>query len=155
MQWKLFSFNVSAAFLKGVTSEEYHAAQQALTGERKPDRAVHLDLPRESIHPVKKLKGLESLIPGKHCLKMVKGGFGLKDSPRMRRVRLHSVLISPEIGLNACQADQSIYCKHKQDAQVEWVLVLVLSTHVHDLKGGGLQEEVDILVKILTDEFGK
>ena len=104
---------------------------------------------------MKKLKGLESFVPGKHCLKMVKGGFGLKDSPRMWRVRLHAVLISPKIGLKACQADQSIYCKHVKDADGSWRLVFILSTHVDDLKGGGEEEEVRTLVEVLTAEFGK
>ena len=40
-------------------------------------------------------------------------------------------------GLKACQADASIYCKHRWNAaQSTYDLVLIVSTHVDDLKGG-------------------
>ena len=63
MQWHVFSFDVSAAFPKGVTFEEANAAQQAISGESVPLRVVHLDLPRGSLQLVKRLKGLESFSP--------------------------------------------------------------------------------------------
>ena len=63
MQWHLFSFDVSAAFLKGVTLEEANAAQQTISGESVLLRVAHLDLPKESLHLVKRLKGYGSVQP--------------------------------------------------------------------------------------------
>ena len=169
MKWKLFSFDVSAAFLKGMTFEEVHKLQaemekqgidsEPMSGESEPKgsrpmRVVHLDLPKECLHLVKRLKGMESFNPIKHCLKMVKGGFGLKDAPRMWRLRLDAEL--KRCGLKACQADASIYCKHRWDqSSGTWTLVLILSTHVDDLKGGGEEHEVQALVKQLSAAFGE
>ena len=49
-------------------------------GSTRPMRVVHLDLPKERLHLVKELKGMETFNPTRHRLKMVKGGFGLKDA---------------------------------------------------------------------------
>ena len=82
MCWKLFSFDVSAAFLKGMTFEQVRLIEEEarsmtsggseLKSSKKPERIVHLDLPRESLHLVKKLKGMETFNPAKHGLNLIK-----------------------------------------------------------------------------------
>ena len=155
---------MSAASLKGAAFEEVRILEEKIAatspggtepkGSKKPERIVHLDLPKESLHLVKKLKGMETFNPSKHCLEMVKGGFGLKDAPRMWRLRLDFEL--KKCGLKACQADGSIYCKHRwNNERSAWDLVLSVSTHVDDLKGGGVDSEVQALVKQLTAAFGQ
>ena len=84
---------------------------------------------------------------------MVKGGFGLKDAPRMWRLKLDHTL--RQAGLKPTQADGSIYCKWRVDSSGEYHLVLIISTHVDDLKGGGVQREVDSLVAVMTKAFGQ
>ena len=46
--------------------------------------------------------------------------------------------------------DPQVYVRH-EDGQ----LVCMVSTHVDDLKGGGVQEEVNALITVLEKEFGK
>ena len=58
-------------------------------------------------------------------------------------------------GLKPTQADGSIYCKWQKDPKGVYHLVLIVSTHVDDLKGGGIQSEVDSLVAIMTAAFGQ
>ena len=45
--------------------------------------------------------------------KLSKGGFGLKDAPRMWRIRLGQIL-EQKLGLKPLQADRSIYCKWQE-----------------------------------------
>ena len=84
---------------------------------------------------------------------MVKGGFGLKDAPRMWREKLHKLLV--DFGMKALQSDRSIYCLWTQDKDDIYSLVVILSTHVDDLKGGGEEEYVNRLIKHLEGHFGK
>ena len=51
---------------------------------------------------------MEDFDPECHVLQMLKGGFGLKDAPRMWRIRLGQIL-EQKIGLKPLQADKRIY----------------------------------------------
>ena len=73
----------------------------------------------------------------------------MKDAPRMWRLRLHELLTI--FGCKALQSDQSIYCKWISQIQ----LILTLSTHVDDLKGGGIKSEVEKLFAHLEAAVGK
>ena len=115
-------------------------------------RAVHLIIPKESQHLIRKLKGFENYDLNIHILRLLKGGYGLKDAPRLWRKRLHESLVS--FGMKATQMDPSIYCKWRRQGE-NYELVLILSTHVDDLKGGGVPGESTGLLAHLEKEFGK
>ena len=89
MGWKLFSFDVSSAFLQGLPFEQQSMIAPSGAGS---ERTVHLETPKGPLELVKQPDGVESFDPLKHVLKMVKGGFGLKDAPRMWRERLHQLI---------------------------------------------------------------
>ena len=54
------------------------------------------------------------------------------------------------MGMKAPQSDKSIYGKWSENR-----LVLILSTHVDDLKGGGVDAEVTGLIQHLEKTVGK
>ena len=55
-------------------------------------REVCLEITKGSLASVRQLPGMEDFDPNIHVLQMLKGGFGLKDAPRMWRIRLGQVL---------------------------------------------------------------
>ena len=67
----------------------------------------------------------------------------------MWRKRLRQLLV--EFGLKALQSDPSVYCMWDGSNR----LVLVLSTHVDDLKGGGEEDLVSKLWKHLEAAVGE
>jgi len=78
----LFSMDISAAFLKGLTFKEI----AELTG--KPLRRVQFQMPANCIHLLRKLPGLADLSPLTEILELLRAIWGLKDAPRafgMRR----------------------------------------------------------------------
>ena len=77
----------------------------------------------------------------------------MKDAPRMWRIRLGQEL--EKLGLKPLQADKSIYCKWNLVGTQRPELVLIVSTHVDDLKGGGVKSEVERLITQLEKSFGK
>ena len=152
MGWALFSFDVSSAFLQGLTFDEQDKeacarAQDSSSGMSKERRVVHLEIPKDSLDLIKKLDGFGHFNPIQHVLQMIKGGFGLKDAPRMWRKRLHQLLT--EYGMKALQSDNSVYCLWSSGR-----LVLILSTHVDDLKGGGTEEATKGLFSHLEKAVG-
>ena len=94
----------------------------------------------------------ESFDPLKHVLKMVKGGLGFKDAPRMWRERLHQFLTS--FGMKSLQSDRSIYCMWTE-SNGTFTLSLILSTHVDDLKGGGTEQATRLLFEYLESHVGE
>ena len=130
----MFSFDVSSAFLQGLTFDEQdNSTANAGDSASKERRVVHLEIPKDSLNLIKQLEGFSHFNPLQHVLQMIKGGFGLKDAPRMWRKRLHQLLT--QYGMKALQSDDSVYCLWNSGR-----LVLILSCHVDDLKGGGTQE---------------
>ena len=96
-----------------------------------PERAVYLEPPRYARPLFRQLKGFEDMSPTAHVLGLLKGGYGLKDALRMWRKRLHKALT--QLGLKALQADPSLCCQWTGSGPRR--LVLIVSTHVDDLKG--------------------
>ena len=96
-KWELFSFDVSTAFLQGLTFEEMY--KMGFTNKRE----VCLEIPKGSLQLIRELPGMSDFDPDKHVLRMLKGGFGLKDAPRMWRIRLGQEL--EKLGLKPLQAD--------------------------------------------------
>ena len=146
-KWELCSHDVSTAFLQGLTFKEMQ--EMGFTNHRE----VCLDIPKNSLQIFSLLPGMSDFDPERHVLRMLKGGFGLKDAPRMWRIRLGQEL--EKFGMKPLQADKSIYCKWREVGAEHFELTLILSTHVDDLKGGGRPEEVTALINQLEKSFGK
>ena len=142
MRWPLHSADASEAFLRGLTFEE--VAKEP--GETL--RACELQLPPGCTPMFRELKGMESFNELSEVLRMLKPGYGLKDAPRLWNKALKKVLA--KIGLRATCADKELYVKHGNER-----LTLILSTHVDDLKFGGIETEVTALIKALEEAFEK
>jgi hypothetical protein len=140
-KWTLSTADVGCAFLRGLTFERL----AELTGE--PLRVVHFDPPAKFAALFTALPGMADTDWSRHTLKMVKPIYGLKDAPRCWRKQLHISLTG--LGGHALLCDPALYCwKH------EGGLVLLLSTHVDDLKLTGEDEWVAWLLAELTTQFG-
>jgi len=141
MGWTLVSMDVSQAFLRGVTFQD-------LSEETGKDlRSVQLDLPPGSAVLIRTLKGFEDFNPALECLDLIKPGYGLKDAPRLWNLALTKAL--NEFGLFPLQSDPQLFVKHDPHG----TLLLMISTHVDDLKGGGVKGEMDSLIALLETRF--
>ena len=139
--WKLYSFDVSQAFLRGITFQELSDS-----GESQVMRHVELDLPPGSVSLLQSLPGYSDFNAATETLSLIKPGYGLKDAPRLWNLALTRCLV--EAGLRKLQGDEQLFVKH-----VGGVLVLIVSTHVDDLKAGGEDAEITALVKLLESRF--
>ena len=142
MKWSLHSADVSEAFLRGLSFEE--VAKEP--GETM--RACELQLPPGCTPMLQELKGMEHFNEVTEVLRMLKPGYGLKDAPRLWNKALKRVLA--KVGLRATCADKELYVKHHNG-----VLILILSTHVDDLKFCGTEDECKSLIKALEEAFEK
>ncbi|CAK0808244.1 unnamed protein product, partial [Prorocentrum cordatum] len=140
--WALFSFDVSAAFAKGLTFQEL----SELTGE--PLRVVQFELHPDDIKLLRETPGYEDFNPSTEVIQMVKAVYGLKDAPRAWRKKLHLILES--FGLEALYADPQLYVLH--DTSVK--LNMILSAHVDDLKGGAPKTVAMEFLKHLEKHVG-
>ena len=109
-------------------------------------RSVQLDVPPGSVPLLRTLKGFENFNPSLETLDMIKPGYGLKDAPRLWNLALKRCL--SEAGLKPLQADEQLFVKHAHGA-----LVLIVSTHVDDLKAGGIESELKHLITLLESRF--
>ena len=139
----LFSFDVGAAFAKGMTFKEL----SELTGQ--PLREVQFDLTAEDVKLLRLIPEFKDFDPQRETLSMVKPIYGLKDAPRAWRKKLHMVLT--EWKLNQLYADEQIYYSHGEGGKLN----CILSTHVDDLKGGAPKETAMRLLKHLEESVGK
>jgi hypothetical protein len=142
MKWSLHSADVSEAFLRGLSFEE--VAKEP--GETL--RACELQLPPGCTPMLRELKGMEHFNEITEVLWMLKPGYGLKDVPRLWNKALKRVLA--KVVLRATCADKELYVKHHNGE-----LVLLLSTHVDDLKFCGPEAECKALIKALEEAFEK
>ena len=107
----LFSLDVSQAFAKGLTFEEY----ARLTGTQL--RQVEFDISADDVALVRKLPGFSDFNPATEVLRMLKPIYGLKDAPRAWRKRLHQVLT--EWGLCQLAAEAELYVRHDRSEGVK------------------------------------
>ena len=179
----LFSFDVSQAFAKGMTFEEY----AKLTGTTL--RRVQFSLHPDDVCILRMLEGYSDFDPSTEVLDMIKPIYGLKDAPRAWRKRLHQALT--KFGLRPLIAEPEVYVMHKYRKQPdsapksvksvsEWIdreqrvakelepkalshdseedetptLEMIISTHVDDIKGGATKAMADSLLAFLNKEFG-
>ena len=137
-QWSLFSWDISTAFLQGISFQDL----AKVTGE--PIRKACLKPPAGFEHMFRKIFGISFET---HVLEMIKPVYGLKDAPRAWRIALDNVLIRS--GGRPLNCDKALYVWFRRD-----VLAAILSTHVDDLKGGGMTEVVKHIKDCLERDFG-
>ena len=103
-RWRIFSADVSQAFLRGLTFK--------VAAEIKDEvqRDVQFTVPPGSAAILKMLPGYETFDPLNEVIRMLRCGFGLKDAPRLWHKVLRVHLIS--LGLRPLQSDAQIYVWH-------------------------------------------
>ena len=142
-KWTLFSADISQAFLRGLTFEEI----KELDGEIK--REVQITLPPGSIPVLRQIKGYEDFDPHTEVLGLLRGGFGLKDAPRLWQKKLQTIL--EKAGGRSLVTEPKLYVFNDPEGNLN----MVLSSHVDDLKGGGEPSCCERVMKILEEAFGK
>ena len=141
-RWTLFSADISQAFLRGLTFEQI----EQMEGEI--HREVQMTLPPGSVQVLRQIEGYEDFNEVTEVLRMLRGGFGLKDAPRLWQKMLQMVL--ERTGVVSLTIEAKLYVLRK-DGQIR----LVMSSHVDDLKGGGDDETRTLILTCLEKEFGK
>lgn len=134
--------DISQAFLRSITFEQIEKKD----GEIR--REVQLTLPPGSIPVLWNIPGYETFDSGKEVLRMLRGGFGLKDAPRLWQNMLQDVL--ERIGVVSLTAEPK-FDVYRQNNDIR----LVMTSHVDDLKGGGDDEIRDQVLRELEREFSK
>jgi hypothetical protein len=141
--WELFTWDVSTAFLQGVTFEEL----SSLTGE--PIREVAMTPPTGTEKYFREIPGLENINFSTHVLGMKKAVYGLKDAPRAWRIKLDRTL--RELGGHPLASDGALYVWHDTAGKLQ----LIISTHVDDKKGAGEEKVRQKVKQGLEKAFGK
>ena len=113
-----------------------------------PIRQVAFTPPKDSEKYVNELPGLSGYNPLTDVLNLLKPAYGLKDAPKAWRQKLDIVL--KEAGGRPLHTDISLYVWFSGNE-----LVLILSTHVDDLKGTGENATVRTVLKYLASKFGE
>ena len=145
--WRLFSWDISNAFLRGMSFEEI--AKE--TGQ--PLREVCMDPPADVytlLHEYPKFKGCDKLT---HFLRLLKGAYGLKDAPKLWKRRLEKALKT--LGGVQSMLETCIWLFFQKGDGGKAKLLCILSTHIDDLKGGGEDAFVKWLLEQLEALFGK
>lgn len=138
-RWELWSADVSEAFLRGLTFKE-------LQKQGEPIRSVQLELPPGSVPLFRQLPGMETFDSIREVLNMLRPGYGLKDAPRLWNLALRRALIALDLVATTC--DPELYVKHSGGR-----LVLIVSTHVDDLKLAGELGQLKAAIQALEKEF--
>jgi hypothetical protein len=142
-KWRLFSADISQAFLRGLTFEQV----AAMDGEVK--RRVQFTMPPGSIPVLRQLEGYEDFNPLVEVLLLLRCGFGLKDAPRLWQIMLKKVL--ERTGGKPLISDPQLYVYHDKNGELQ----LIMSSHVDDLKGGGEDAKREQVLSMIESEFGK
>ena len=109
--WVYFSYDVSQAFAKSLTFEEF----AELTDTEL--RMVEMKLSDRDIEIFKKLPGMEKFDPKIHFIKLLKPIYGLKDAPRAWRKRLHQILTW--FDMRSLIAEPEIYTLHDKQKVIK------------------------------------
>ena len=153
MQYTLFSMDISAAFLKGMTYKKI----AEVTGE--PLRTVQFDFPANDAWLLRQLPGMEDYDNNLEILDLIKAMWGLKDAPRAFGMRLKVTL--KECGYVQGIMDPQVWRKFKpgtpeassEMVMGEWLLSM-LTTHIDDIKGSATEKECEILLAALKKDYG-
>ncbi len=161
----LFSMDISAAFLKGLTFKEI----QQLTGE--PLRSVQFDFPAQDAWILQQLPCMSDY---DYHTDLIKALWGLKDAPRAFGLRLSQTLLS--VGYKPSIVDPQVWRKYllqrvadsghgMTEAKPHRVadsghdmtgakVVSLLSTHIDDIKGSASEKEQNTLLNALRKDYG-
>ena len=145
-EFEFFSFDVSAAFAKGMTFREL----ADLTGETL--REVQFDLDAMSSELLRPLPEFRNFDPATETLSMVKPIYGLKDAPRAWQQKLNIILI--RFGMKPLLADEQAFVLF-QTLVKKPKLLCILSTHADDLKGGAKKAVALALLAHIEKAAGK
>jgi hypothetical protein len=107
---------------------------------------VQLQLPSGAVPLFRQLPGMEDFDDSSEVLNMLRPGYGLKDAPRLWNMALRRVLKTLRLIATTC--DSELYVKHE-----DGVLVLIVSTHVDDLKIAGVDAQIKEALRILELHF--
>jgi len=140
-KWTLFSADIGQAFLRGLTFEQIDSMEGEI------HRDVQITVPPGSVPVLRELNGYETFDPTCEVLQMLRGGFGLKDAPRLWQKMLQMVL--ERAGGRSLISEPKLYVFYTGSK-----LRLIMSSHVDDLKGGGDEEERERVLAHLEKEFG-
>ncbi len=99
-----------------------------MTGE--PIRRVFFDFPQDCMALVRTLAGLATFNSVLETFELLKPGYGLRDAPRLWRLRLGQILEAFQLHCLSVVKQIYILIRHSR-------LVLLISIHVDDLKGAG------------------
>ncbi|CAK0838336.1 unnamed protein product [Prorocentrum cordatum] len=110
-KWRLFSADISQAFLRGLTFEQV----AAMGGEVK--RKAQFTMSPGSIPVLRQLEGHEDYNPVTEVLLLLRCGPGLADAPRMWQVMLKQVL--EKTGGKALISDPQIYVCHDAKGELQ------------------------------------
>ena len=174
---KLFSMDISAAFLKGMTFKEIAAC----TGE--PLRNVQFEVPPKDAWLVQQLPGMADFDHQSEVLDLIKALWGLKDAPRAFSLRLQKTLkqlgyvqgiMDPQIwrlyqsNSNSAQSvvrelltaeDNRVNTRSDFPAEADIKITgaglrCILTTHIDDIKGAGEDTAKNDLLRALKHDYG-
>ena len=140
--WCLASTDISKAFLQGVSYSEIAAE----TGQ--PERDVNFDVCSRTVPLVQKLPGFHDWNPIEEVLHCLKPGTGCRDAPRAFSMQFRRA--TKAFGLVSSLIDSELELMYK-DGQ----LCMMILKHVDDVKMAGPREQIEALVKHLSQTFGK
>ena len=174
---RLFSMDISAAFLKGMTFKEI----SQLTGE--PLRSVQFEVPPRDAWLVQQLPGMADFDHQSEVLDLIKALWGLKDAPRAFSLRLQRTLkqlgyvqgvMDPQIWrlytrtsdknhsvvkelLTREDAEETTRSNFPEDVDIGITgtnLRCILTTHIDDIKGAGDDAAKRDLLQALRRDYG-
>ena len=140
--WCLASTDISKAFLQGVSYSEIAAE----TGQ--PERDVNFDVCSRTVPLVQKLPGFHDWNPVEEVLHCLKPGTGCRDAPRAFSMQFRRA--TKAFGLVSSLIDSELELLYK-----EGQLCMMILKHVDDVKMAGPKEQIEALVKHLSQTFGK
>eukprot|EP00971_Amphidinium_carterae_P002430 48065-Amphidinium_carterae.1 len=83
---------------------------------------------------------------------MLKGGFGLKDAPRLWTMKVDKVFRSE--GLSPLLGDEKLYALHRSSQKGARELALLVSAHMDDFKTAADSATQDWFHNMLKKHFG-
>ncbi|CAK0801215.1 unnamed protein product, partial [Prorocentrum cordatum] len=140
--WAIFSWDIGNAFLRGLSFTEIKEQGAEVM------REACLDPPADVFFILQEFKAFKGTSKLTHLLNLLKGAYGLKDAPRLWKLRLDQYLTT--VGGQQSSLDGCIWVWFKDGN-----LHRLLSTHIDDLKGAGTPEWRARLFGQLKSKFGK
>ena len=171
-EYEIFSMDISAAFLKGMTYEKI----SKITGD--PLRSVQFDFPPKDAWLLQKLPGMSNFDYHTEVLDLVKALWGLKDAPRAFGLKLAETLresgftqgiIDPQVWRRFSKehsgkpghmrnpvspSEPKQRSNHVGEEVLGKHVECMLTTHIDDIKGSGTGQARDILLKALRKDYG-